>query len=70
MSAEKTIRVSQRISTLLLAILTLIAGLVLIGLFVMTFRLVRIQGELGDLRNSALPSCRRRPQRRFPSRRR
>lgn len=55
MSAEKTIRVSQRISTLLLAILTLIAGLVLIGLFVMTFRLVRIQGELGDLRNSALP---------------
>ena len=45
----------RRISTLLLTILSSIAAIVLLGLVVMTFRLIEIQNDLGALRNSALP---------------
>jgi len=55
MSVVPNIKVRRRISTLLLIILTSIAGLVLLGLVVMTLRLVQIQDDLGGLRDSALP---------------
>ncbi|MHC4109318.1 MAG: hypothetical protein ACYSTY_14675, partial [Planctomycetota bacterium] len=55
MSIASTIKVRRRISTLLFVILTAIAGLVLLGLVVMTIRLVEIQDDLGALRDSALP---------------
>jgi class 3 adenylate cyclase len=55
MSIASTIKVRRRISTLLFVILTAIAGLVLLGLVVMTVRLVEIQDDLGALRDSALP---------------
>ncbi len=48
-------RVRRRISTLLFASLTGIAGLVLLGLIVMSVRLFEIQADLGKLRDSALP---------------
>ena len=55
MAIESSIKVRRRISTLLLVILTSIAALVLLGLVVMTLRLVEIQENLGTLRDSALP---------------
>jgi class 3 adenylate cyclase len=55
MSIGSAIKVRRRISTLLLVVLTSIAGLVLLGLVVMTTRLVEIQDELATLRDSALP---------------
>ncbi|MEJ1996475.1 MAG: adenylate/guanylate cyclase domain-containing protein [Limibacillus sp.] len=55
MDLEEKIRLSQRISTLVLAILFCIAVLVLGGLAVTAYRLVQIQENLGDLRNEALP---------------
>jgi class 3 adenylate cyclase len=55
MPAASTIDVRKRISTLLLVILTSIAGLVLLGLVVMILRLVAIQDNLGALRDSSLP---------------
>jgi class 3 adenylate cyclase len=55
MSIGSTIKVRRRISTLLLIVLTSIAGLVLLGLVVMITRLVEIQDDLGALRDSALP---------------
>jgi len=45
----------RRISTLLLTILTTIAGLVLLGLVLMITRLVNIESDLGVLRDSVLP---------------
>lgn len=48
-------KVRRRISTLLFAILTGIAGLVLIGLIVMSARLFEIRAELGALRDGTLP---------------
>ena len=48
-------RIRHRISTLLFVILTAIGGLVLLGLVVMTVRLVEIRADLGSLRDSALP---------------
>jgi class 3 adenylate cyclase/HAMP domain-containing protein len=47
--------VGRKISTLLLLTLTTMAGLVLVGLIVMSIRLLEIQTELATLRNSALP---------------
>jgi class 3 adenylate cyclase len=47
--------IHRSISTLLLVILTTIAALVLIGLIVMTFRLVEIKDDIGILRDNALP---------------
>ena len=55
MHLEEKISLSQRISTLLLAILFGIAVLVLGGLAVTAYRLVQIQENLGNLRNEALP---------------
>ena len=55
MDLEEKIRLSQRISTLVLAILFCIAVLVLGGLAVTAYRLVQIQENLGNLRNEALP---------------
>jgi len=55
MSIVSAIKVRGRISTLLLVVLTSIAGLVLLGLVVMITRLVEIQDDLGALRDSALP---------------
>lgn len=55
MSVVPSIKVRRRISTLLLIILTGIAGLVLLGLVVMTLRLAQIQDDLAGLRDSALP---------------
>lgn len=55
MIVGRQIQLWQRISTLLLIILTTIAGLVLIGLVVMMVRLLAIQSELGELRDSTLP---------------
>lgn len=49
------IKIRQRISTLLLVILTSIAALVLLGLVVMTVRMIDMQDNLGVLRDSALP---------------
>lgn len=48
-------RIRRRISTLLFAILAGIAGLVLLGLVVMSLRLFEIQSDLAALRNGALP---------------
>jgi class 3 adenylate cyclase len=48
-------KVRRRISTLLFAVLTGIACLVLIGLIVLGLRLFEIRAELGELRDSALP---------------
>ena len=48
-------RIPLRISTLLFVILASIAGLVLLGLVVMTLRLVEIRNDLGTLRDSAFP---------------
>lgn len=55
MSGNSEPRVRRRISTLLFAILTGIAGLVLLGLIVMSVRLFEIQANLGKLQDSALP---------------
>ena len=55
MSIGALLRIRQRISTLLFVILTSIACLVIVGLIIMTVRLVDIQTELGTLRDSALP---------------
>ena len=55
MQLGEKIRLSQRISTQLLAILFCIAVLVLGGLAVTAYQLVQIQENLGDLRNEALP---------------
>lgn len=55
MAVDTSIKVHRRISTLLLAILSSIAALVLIGLTVMTLRLIEIQNDLGALRDNALP---------------
>ncbi len=55
MSIASEIKVRQRISTLLVVILTGIAGLVLLGLIVMMLRLVEIQDDLAGLRDSAFP---------------
>jgi len=55
MPIASEIKVRRRISTLLFIVLTSIAGLVLLGLVVMTVRLVEIQDDLGALRDSALP---------------
>ena len=55
MPIASEIKVRRRISTLLFIVLTSIAGLVLLGLVVMTVRLVEIQDDLGTLRDSALP---------------
>jgi hypothetical protein len=48
-------KLRRRIATLLLFSLTAVACLVLLGLIVMTVRLFEIQGDLGKLRDSALP---------------
>jgi len=55
MSVGPAIKVRRRISTLLFVILTSIAVLVLLGVVVMTVRLVAIQDDLGVLRDNALP---------------
>jgi class 3 adenylate cyclase len=55
MSTNPAIKVRRRISTLLLSVLTAIAALVLLGLVVMTIRLIEIQNDLAALRDSALP---------------
>ncbi len=55
MSTESAPRWRQRISTLMLSTLTAIAGLILLGLIVMTVRLFGIQADLANLRDSALP---------------
>jgi class 3 adenylate cyclase len=55
MALGSEIKVRRRISTLLLVILTTIAGVVLLGLVVMTTRLVDIQDDLGALRDTAFP---------------
>jgi len=55
MSTSPAIKHRRRISTLLLGVLASIAGLVLIGLVVITTRLIEIQDDLGALRDSALP---------------
>ena len=47
--------IHQRISTLLLVILTTIAALVIIGLIMLTFRLVEIRDDMAILRDNALP---------------
>jgi class 3 adenylate cyclase len=49
------VKIRQRISTLLLVMLTAIAALVVLGLVVMTARLIDMQTNLGELRNNALP---------------
>ncbi len=49
------VRKQKRISTLLFVILTSIASLLLLGLFVITVRLAHIQSELLILRDSLLP---------------
>jgi len=55
MSDSSAIKPRRRISTLLLGVLVSIAGLVLIGLVVITARLIEIQDDLGALHDSALP---------------
>jgi class 3 adenylate cyclase len=55
MSMASDIKFRRRISTLLSLILFSIAGLVLLGLVVMTLRLVEIQSDLAELRDNALP---------------
>ena len=55
MHLEEKIRLRQRISTLIVAILFCIAVLVLGGLAFTAYRLVQIQENLGNLRNEALP---------------
>ncbi len=55
MYVASEIKVRRRISTLLFLILSGIAGLVLLGLVLMTLRLVEIQSDLAELRDSALP---------------
>lgn len=45
----------QRISTLLFAILAGIAGMVFVGLIVVSVRLVQIRADLSELRNETLP---------------
>jgi class 3 adenylate cyclase len=50
-----SVKIRQRVSTLLLVMLTAIAALVLLGLVVMTVRMLEMQDNLGDLRNHALP---------------
>ena len=47
--------VPRRISTLLLALLTTIAAVVLVGLVLMIFRMVNMQDDLATLRDSTLP---------------
>lgn len=55
MSAAPATRLHRRISTALLAILTGLAGVLALGLAVVTLRLAQIQADLGELRDSALP---------------
>lgn len=55
MPAASGTRIHRRISTALLTILTALAGVLLLGLVVVTFRLVQIQADLGELGDSALP---------------
>lgn len=55
MPAAPGTRLHRRISTALFTILTVLAGALLLGLVVVTLRLVQIQTDLGELRNSALP---------------
>lgn len=55
MSAAPETRIHRRISTALFTILTVLAGVLLLGLVVVTLRLVQIQADLGELRDSALP---------------
>jgi class 3 adenylate cyclase len=54
-SNEVRPEIRRRISTLLLAILTAIAGLVLVGLTVVGLRLLEVRQELGKLQDSELP---------------
>ena len=55
MSKASEIKVRRRISTLLFLTLAAIASLVLLGLVVITLRLVETQSDLAELRDSALP---------------
>lgn len=55
MSLGSALRLRHRISTLLFVVLTSIGAIVLLGLIVMTIRLVEIRADLGSLRDSALP---------------
>jgi len=55
MTNDNTVKFFQRISTLLLVLLSSIAVFVLLGLALMIFRMIGIQGELATLRDSALP---------------
>jgi len=55
MSVASDIKARRRISTLLFLILSAIASLVLLGLVLMMLRLVEIQSDLAELRDSALP---------------
>ncbi len=55
MSAAPETRLHRRISTALFTILTVLAGVLLLGLVIVTLRLVQIQADLGGLRDSALP---------------
>jgi len=55
MFVASDIKVRRRISTLLFLVLSAIAGLVLLGLIVMTLRLVEIQSDLTELRDGTLP---------------
>lgn len=55
MSTAPGTRLHRRISTALFTILTMLAGVLLLGLVVVTLRLVQIQTDLGELRDSALP---------------
>ena len=55
MTNDNAVQFFQRISTLLLVLLSSIAVFVLLGLALMIFRMVGIQDELATLRDSALP---------------
>ena len=50
-TGNSPLQLRRRISTLLFLVLTSIAGLVLLGLIVMSVRLFEIQEELGRLRD-------------------
>ncbi len=55
MTNDNAVQFFQRISTLLLVLLSSIAVFVLLGLALMIFGMVGIQDELATLRDSALP---------------
>ena len=55
MSIGSALKIRHRISTLLFVVLTSIACLVLLGLVVMTVRLIEIRTDLGTLRSNTLP---------------